>query len=66
MNKIGLFYSFNSNKTAKIAEKIRFALSDVEVQDVNVEAADENSIDQFDILIFGVPRQDQFLHLSWD
>jgi len=53
MKKIGLFYSFNSAKTAKIAEKIKSAFSGYDIQNINVEIADENSFKSFDYLIFG-------------
>ena len=53
MEKIGLFYSFNSAKTAKIAEKIKSLISGYDIQNVNVEIADVNSIEPFDYLIFG-------------
>ncbi len=67
MKKIGLFHSFNSGKTAKLAEKIRLALSEFEVKDVNVEEADENSLDSFDNLIFGAPTWfDGELPNYWD
>jgi flavodoxin I len=53
MKKIGLFYSFNSVKTSKIAEKIKSAFSGYDIQNINVEIADENSLKLFDYLIFG-------------
>jgi flavodoxin I len=53
MKKIGLFYSFNSAKTAKIAEKIKSSFTGHDIQNVNVEIADENSLALFDCMIFG-------------
>jgi flavodoxin I len=67
MKNIGLFYSFNSGKTAKIAERIKNALSGFKVENVNVEDADEKSIDSYDNLIFGVPTWfDGELPNYWD
>jgi flavodoxin I len=53
MVKIGLFYSFNSEKTKKIAEKLKNSLSELEIQDINIEEANENTFDPFDNLILG-------------
>ncbi len=67
MKKIGLFYSFHSVKTAKIAEKIKSALDGYIVSEVNVEDADENSIDPYDLIIFGAPTWfDGELPNYWD
>jgi flavodoxin I len=67
MKNIGLFYSFNSGKTAKIAEKIKNAFSGFKVESVNVEDADEKSIDLYDNLIFGAPTWfDGELPNYWD
>jgi flavodoxin I len=51
--KIGLFYSFNSTKTKKIIDKLKSSLSGFDIQDINIEDADENSLDPFVNLIFG-------------
>jgi flavodoxin I len=67
MKKIGLFYSFNTNKTAKNAEKIKKALGDVEVESVNVEEVDEDTFLSFDNMILGVPTWfDGELPNYWD
>ena len=67
MKKIGLFYSFNSVKTAKIAQKIRSLFNEFEVESVNVEEADEKSIDLYQNLIFGAPTWfDGELPNYWD
>jgi flavodoxin I len=67
MKEIGLFYSFNSVKTSKIAERIRLSLNEYSVQNVNVEEANENSLDPFDYLIFGAPTWfDGELPNYWD
>jgi flavodoxin I len=52
-NKIGLFYSFNSGKTKKVAERLKKNLQGFEIEDVNIETADANSLDPFEKLIFG-------------
>jgi flavodoxin I len=67
MKSIGLFYSFNSVKTARIAGKISTLLNGFEVQNVNVEEADERSMDRYDNLIFGAPTWfDGELPNYWD
>jgi flavodoxin I len=67
MKKTGLFYSFNSVKTAKIAEKIKNLFKGFDVQNVNVEDAVENSMDQYDNLILGAPTWfDGELPNYWD
>lgn len=68
MKKIGLFYSFNTNKTAKNAEKIQKALGTfAEVERVNVEAIDEDIFLSYDNLILGVPTWfDGELPNYWD
>jgi len=67
MKKIGLFYSFNSAKTSKIAEKIKNAFSEFDIHNVNIEDADENSLISYDYLIFGVPTWfDGELPNYWD
>jgi len=67
VKKIGLFYSYNSGKTAKIADKIRSSFKGFEVESVNVEEADEKSIDLYDNFIFGVPTWfDGELPNYWD
>jgi flavodoxin I len=53
MKKIGLFYSFNSAKTAKIAGKIKDLFTGYDIQNINVEIADKDSLLLFDFLIFG-------------
>jgi flavodoxin I len=55
MKKIGLIYSFNSNKTAKIAEKIKEQLNDSSVDLVNAETITEEEFMKYDNLILGVP-----------
>lgn len=68
MKKIGLFYSFNTNKTAKNAEKIKKAFgSSVEIDSVNVEAIDEDTFLTYDNMVLGVPTWfDGELPNYWD
>jgi flavodoxin I len=67
MKNIGLFYSYNSIKTAKIAEKIKNSLTGFKVENVNVEEADSNSMDHYDNLILGAPTWfDGELPNYWD
>ena len=67
MRNVGLFYSFNSVKTAKIAEKIKNSLNGFRVNNVNVEDAVETSMDKYDNLIFGAPTWfDGELPNYWD
>lgn len=55
MQKTGLFYSFNSKKTAKIAGIIYNAFSGETVQQVNVDDVKISHFLDFDNLIIGVP-----------
>jgi len=67
MGKIGLFYSFNSKKTAKIAGIIHNAFSGIEVEPVNIDEVNREHFMQFDHLIFGVPTWfDGELPNYWD
>jgi flavodoxin I len=54
MNKIGLFYSFNTKKTSKIAEQIREKFTDVEIDMVNVETVTSEQFIAYDNIICGV------------
>ncbi|WP_372754623.1 flavodoxin [Labilibaculum sp.] len=68
MKKIGLFYSFNTNKTAKNAEKIKKAFgTSVDIDSVNVEEVDEEIFLAYDNMILGVPTWfDGELPNYWD
>jgi flavodoxin I len=67
MKKIGLFYSFNTKKTSKIAEKIKEAFTDAEIDMVNVEAVTSEQFMSYDNLICGVPTWfDGELPNYWD
>ena len=67
MGKIGLFYSFKSKKTAKIAGIINNALSGIDVQLVNVDEVHKEHFLEFEQMIFGVPTWfDGELPNYWD
>jgi flavodoxin I len=67
MKKIGIFYSFNSNKTAKAAEKIIEAIGKTHVEVVNVEEAHDKDFAPFENIIVGVPTWfDGELPQYWD
>lgn len=68
MNKTGIFYSFNSTKTAKAAEKIIEAFApDINVVPVNAEVLTEELFLSFTNIILGVPTWfDGELPNYWD
>jgi flavodoxin I len=67
MKKTGIFYSFNSNKTAKIGKKIAEAFGSANLEEVNVEDVTEEKFLSFDNIIAGVPTWfDGELPNYWD
>jgi flavodoxin I len=67
MKKIGLFYSFNTKKTSKIAEKIKEAFTGAEIDMVNVEDITGEKFLSYDNMICGVPTWfDGELPNYWD
>lgn len=67
MKKIGLFYSFNTKKTSKIAEKIKEVFTDAEIDMVNVETVTAGQFLSYDNIICGVPTWfDGELPNYWD
>ncbi|TKG94348.1 flavodoxin [Puteibacter caeruleilacunae] len=67
MKKIGLFYSFRSNKTAKVAEKIVKEFNDGDVEIIDIEITTEDIFISFDNYILGVPTWfDGELPNYWD
>lgn len=67
MKKIGIFYSFNSNKTAKIGEKITEAFGNKNIEAINAEDLTEELFAKFDNIIVGVPTWfDGELPNYWD
>lgn len=55
MKKIGLFYSFNTKNTSKIAEKIAKEFGEENIEKVNVEEVNDKKFLSFDNYILGVP-----------
>jgi len=67
MNKTAIIYSFNSKKTGKIAEMIKEAFNDDQVELVNAEELTEKQFAAFDQIIMGVPTWfDGELPNYWD
>jgi len=67
MSKTAIIYSFNSNKTAKAAEKIIEVFGNDKIQAINAETVTEEEFLSCDILILGVPTWfDGELPNYWD
>lgn len=67
MEKIGLFYSFNSNKTAKLGQKIAEQFDPDIIEENNAELAGSLSFMPYHNLILGVPTWfDGELPNYWD
>jgi flavodoxin I len=67
MKKTGLFYSFNTHKTAKVAELIQEELKDSPLDTINAETITEGEFLKYDNLILGVPTWfDGELPNYWD
>ncbi len=67
MKTIGLFYSFNSVKTKQQAKKIVEALGSDNIEEVNVEEADEKVFNKYSNYILAVPTWfDGELPNYWD
>ena len=67
MKKVALIYSFNSTKTAKIAERITTEWGSDELEPLNAETLDEKSFLSYDNFILGVPTWfDGELPNYWD
>lgn len=67
MKKIGLIYSFNTNKTSQIAKKILENFSANEIEEVNAEEITEEKFKSFDNMILGCPTWfDGELPNYWD
>ncbi len=67
MKKVALIYSFNSTKTAKIAEKIFKEWGDDSMETLNAETIDENTFLSYKNMILGVPTWfDGELPNYWD
>jgi flavodoxin I len=67
MKKIGLFYSFHSVKTKQQAQKIKKALGEDNIQEVNVEEVTQEQFMKYSNYILGVPTWfDGELPNYWD
>jgi flavodoxin I len=67
MKKIGLFYSFNTKKTAQTANKIVEYLGKENIEDINAEEVTPDKFMVYDNLILGVPTWfDGELPNYWD
>lgn len=67
MEKVGVFYSFNTQKTKKIAEKIIEAFGPENVEAVNAENVTEEQFVKYNRLVLGVPTWfDGELPNYWD
>lgn len=67
MKKTAIIYSFNSTKTAKIAEKIQNVFKDKNIEMVNAEDITEEQFLAYDNYILGVPTWfDGELPNYWD
>src|SRR4030042_414253 len=67
MNKIGIFYSFNTTKTGQAVKMLVEALGRENVELINAETANEERILSCDNMIFGVPTWfDGELPNYWD
>lgn len=67
MKTIGLFYSFNTNKTAQVAKKILENFNDKGIDALNAEEVNEEQFASYDNLILGCPTWfDGELPNYWD
>jgi flavodoxin I len=67
MKKIGLFYSYNTKKTAQAAKKIAELLGEENVDQINAEETTEKQFIKYNNLILGVPTWfDGELPNYWD
>ncbi len=67
MKKTAIIYSFNTKKTARIAEKIKEEFNDDAIEMVNAEDLNESTFGEFDQAILGVPTWfDGELPNYWD
>ncbi|NJO68558.1 MAG: flavodoxin [Bacteroidetes bacterium] len=67
MEKISLIYSFNSNKTAKIAERIKESFGETNLETINAETLTEEEFLKNRLAILGVPTWfDGELPNYWD
>ncbi|MGD2034639.1 MAG: flavodoxin [Bacteroidales bacterium] len=55
MKKVGLYYSFNTKKTAQMAKRIVENLGKENVEEINAETLTEDQFTKYDNMILGVP-----------
>lgn len=67
MDKVGIIYGFNATKSSKIAERIKEAFGEDQVEMVNAEDLSPEKFMEFNNLILGVPTWfDGELPNYWD
>ena len=67
MKKIGLFYSFNTKKTAQTAKRLIEAFDEDAIEAINAETLTEDQFLSYDNLVLGVPTWfDGELPNYWD
>jgi flavodoxin I len=67
MKKIGLFYSFNTKKTAQTAKRLIEAFGEDAIEAINAETLTEDQFLSYDNLVLGVPTWfDGELPNYWD
>jgi len=67
MKKTAIFYSFNTKNSSKVAEKIKKAYGESEIDSVNAEELDEEQFLAYDNLVLSVPTWfDGELPNYWD
>ena len=67
MKKTAIFYSFNTKNSSKVAEKIKKAYGESELETINTEELTEDQFQAYDNLILSVPTWfDGELPNYWD
>jgi flavodoxin I len=67
MKKIGLFYSFKTKNTSKVADKIFKAFNKKDIEKIDVDTITEDQFLAYDNMILGVPTWwDGELPTYWD
>jgi len=67
MNKTAIVYSFNSQKSKKISEKVINAFGEADIDKINAEEINKSTIEKYDRFIFSVPTWfDGELPNYWD
>jgi flavodoxin I len=67
MRKTGVFYSFKTNKTAKLGERIIDAFENENIEAIDAETVTGESFIKYDNIIVGVPTWfDGELPIYWD